>query len=140
MRSDVFEKNVALPGNRWAANYQPVFTFNISDTAATYAMYLTMRHTDAYPFSNIWISKQTTLPDGKKDSSIKIEVPLAQPDGKWLGRGMNEIWEHRMPLNRDGEPIRFKHAGQYSIQIQQLMRTNPLPEVLSVGIRLEKNH
>ncbi len=139
MRSDVYEKNVALPSNKWEESNKPSFTFDISDTLANYTMSLTMRHTDAYPYSNIWLNVTTTPPDEKTGSSVKIEVPLAQPDGKWLGRGMNEIWEHRMPLSRNGEAIHFKKKGVYTIQLEQIMRVNPLPEVMSVGVRLEKN-
>ncbi len=139
MQSDVYEKNVALPSTKWNESNKPSFTFDITDTVASYTMSLTMRHTDAYSYSNIWLNVTTTPPNEKTGTTVKIEVPLAQPDGKWLGRGMNEIWEHRMPLSRNGEAIYFKKKGVYTIQLEQIMRVNPLPEVMSVGVRLEKN-
>ncbi len=139
MHSNVFEKNIAIPSNTWKADFKPVYVFDITDTNATYMMDLTMRHTDAYPFSNIWLNVKTTQPGEQQPTSVKVEIPLAQADGKWLGRGMNEIWEHRMPLTRNGQAIRFPKKGTYKIQLEQIMRVNPLPEVMSVGVRLEKN-
>ncbi len=139
IHSNVFEKNVAMPSNKWKETFQPVYTFDITDTTKTYNLFLTMRHTDAYPFSNIWLNVKMLKPGEKEYTNVKIEIPLAQPDGKWLGRGMNEIWEQLMPLTRDGEPLHFSKQGEYKIQLEQIMRTNPLPEVMSVGIRLEKN-
>ncbi|GBL34610.1 hypothetical protein EMGBS15_02050 [Filimonas sp.] len=139
MHSDIFEKNTAIPSNQWKANYQPEYIFDISDTNATYTMDLTMRHTDAYPYANLWLNVKTFAPGEKQPITVKVEIPLAQPDGKWLGRGMNEIWEHRMPLTRNGESIRFPKKGAYKIRLEQIMRVNPLPEVMSVGIRITKN-
>lgn len=139
IRSNVYEKNVSIPFNQWHSTDKQSFDFRISDTSATYQLYFTMRHTDAYPFANLWLNVRSNLPGESGDSAVKIEIPLAQADGKWLGRGMNEIWEHRMPLSRSGKAIKFNRSGNYHIELQQIMRSDPLPEVMSVGIRLEKN-
>lgn len=139
IRSNVYEKNVAIPKCQWKSAYKPAFEFEISDTNSSYQLYFTMRHTDAYPYANLWLNVHSNLPGETQDSIVKIEIPLAQADGKWLGRGMNEIWEHRLPLTRSGNALKFKHPGRYHIELQQIMRTDPLPEVMSVGIRMEKN-
>ena len=68
---------------------------------------------------------------------VRVNVPLAEATGKWLGRGMGEIWEQRMPVDL-GDSIRFDHKGTYEITLEQNMRINPLPEILHVGLRLEK--
>jgi gliding motility-associated lipoprotein GldH len=97
-----------------------------------------MRHTEAYPFSNLWLKTNTRLPDGKSTGYLNTEIPLAEESGKWLGRGMNEIWEHKMPLTKNGGAMHFSQTGQYTISLKQIMRMNPLPEIMSMGIRLEK--
>jgi gliding motility-associated lipoprotein GldH len=135
LRSNVFEKNVAIRNHQWNENYRPSFTFDITDTLSDYSMSFNMRHTDAYPFSNIWLRIKTAFPGVDTATETKIEVPLADLEGKWLGRGMNEIWEHQMLI---ASPLRFSKTGTYTITLQQIMRSNPLPEVMSVGIRLEK--
>lgn len=133
--SNVFEKNVAIQNHAWNEKKKPTFEFSISDTLSNYSMYFTIRHTDAYPYSNIWLHITTKFPDRDTTTTSKIEVPLADLDGKWLGRGMNEIWEHRMLI---ASPLHFSKGGKYEITLHQIMRINPLPEVMSVGIRLEK--
>jgi gliding motility-associated lipoprotein GldH len=138
IRSNIYEKNASISGHKWSSSYKPTFEFEISDTSASYNAYFTMRHTEAYPFSNIWIKLQMTEPGKPESESIKIDIPLAQTDGKWLGRGANEIWEHRMPLGQQAASMKFKQKGKYIIRLQHLMRTDPLPEILSIGIRLEK--
>lgn len=135
LRSNVFEKNVAIKNHRWSEKYTPAFTFEITDTVSDYSMSFNMRHTDAYPYSNIWLNIKTAFPGVDTTTEAKIEVPLADLEGKWLGRGMNEIWEHQMQI---ASPLKFSKTGTYTITLQQIMRSSILPEVMSVGIRLEK--
>ena len=136
--SDVFEKNIALPSNRWKSDFKPSFNFNISDTSAQYLLFVTLRHTDAYGFSNIWLQVTTRMPGESAIKPERVEIPLAQADGKWLGRGMNEIWQHQMSISGAQGYHRFPKKGVYTIQLEQIMRVDPLPEIMSVGIRIEK--
>jgi gliding motility-associated lipoprotein GldH len=74
------------------------------------------------------------------DSLVKkerVNILLAGPTGKWLGRGLGTIYEERVVLDL-GDSVRFNKAGTYEIALEQNMRINPLPEVLHVGFRLEK--
>ncbi|MBL7765497.1 MAG: gliding motility lipoprotein GldH [Chitinophagaceae bacterium] len=136
--SNVYEKNVSIQSNRWKSSFKPTYTFEISDTLKNYQPYLTIRHTDAYPFSNIWLKVNVKKPGDSVFTGGPVDITLAQSNGKWLGRGMQDIWEHQLPLSARGEAIHFSRTGTYSIQLEQIMRIDPLPEVMSVGVRLEK--
>lgn len=136
--SGVFEKTNAFSNNRWYRKDKPGFKFYISDTVSSYKAYLYLRHTDAYPFSNIWVNLYTQVPEGRQPVSSKLELPLADEEGKWYARGMNEIREHKIPLNKNGA-VHFSKTGYYEISVEQIMRLDPLPEVMSVGIILEKS-
>ncbi len=140
IHTDVFEKNVSIPSHQWDRKYQPIFEFDIKDTTSNYLLFFTIRHTDAYGYSNIWLNAKTFLPGDTLPIETKTEITLAQYDGKWLGRGMKmlDVWEHQMPMTKDGIPLHFSRAGTFKLQLQQIMRENPLPQVMSVGIRLEK--
>ena len=74
------------------------------------------------------------------DSIIKkerVDVELADPTGKWYGRGMGEIYEQRMPIKLN-DTLKFNKPGSYQISLEQNMRINPLPEIIHVGLRVEK--
>ena len=47
---------------------------------------------------------------------------------------MDDIYEHRIPLG-DAEPLK---AGNYTFTVEQIMREDPLKNVLDVGLRIEK--
>jgi gliding motility-associated lipoprotein GldH len=136
--SNVFEKNVAIPNCKWKNEFKPTYEFEITDTVSNYSLFLTMRHTDAYQYANIWLNIKTKMPNENEYTLMRIEVPLAQENGKWLARkSMNEIYEHKASLTGSGA-VHFAKKGIYTIQLEQIMRVNPLTEVMSVGIRLEK--
>jgi gliding motility-associated lipoprotein GldH len=138
MTSPYYQKTVTVPQNEWGYNFQPSFHFEITDTSSYYNLYFLIRHTDAYPYANIWLNIYTKEPSEKTFQQSRIEIPLAETGGKWLGRGMNEIWEQRMAITRNDAPMIFKKKGVYEIRLEQNMRINPLPEVLNVGLRVEK--
>ena len=147
LESPTYQAQHSIPKNAWAYAHKPSFSFDITDTAARYHAYFLIRHTDAYPFSNIWVWVETQQPGDSTFNRVRVEVPLADRQGNWLARGDNglamgsstgAIWEHRMPLSRGDAPVIFPKAGRYTIRFEQAMRTNPLPEVLQVGLRIEK--
>ncbi len=136
--SPQFQKTYSIPGNQWKSSFQPSFQFDITDTAAAYQLFLLIRHTDAYPFANIWLTMESRGPSDNAFKKLRVEVPLAAVSGQWLGRGMGEIWEQRVPINSLQSPAFFPRAGRYTVRLTQDMRRDPLPEVLTVGFRIEK--
>ena len=137
LQSPVYQAQESIPQTAWAYSFKPAFQFDITDTTAPYGAYFLIRHTDAYPFANIWVWVETKAPGDSTFQRVRVEVPLAERTGRWLGRGAGAIWEHRAPPTPNG-PLRFTKAGRYTVRFEQAMRTNPLPEILQVGLRIEK--
>jgi len=136
--SPYYQKQYAVPGNAWQYAFNPSFTFSISDTAALYNLSFLVRHTEAYPYSNIWLWVYIKQPGKDSFERSRIEIPLAETSGKWMGRGMGELWEQSMPITTNSSAMMFGKPGVYEIKFEQNMRVNPLPEILQVGLRVEK--
>ena len=134
-RINVFEKNMVIPKYEWQSDFSAKGSFTISDTVAEYNIYIVLRHTDAYRYNNIWLNFSSQSP-GDSLREEKIDLQLGNDATGWLGTGMNDIWEVRELLY--GEPRKFKRAGTYSFSIGQIMRDNPLLNIMSVGLRVEK--
>ena len=132
---DVFEKNIVIPQYEWHSSFKLQGNFLITDTASAYNIYLVLRHTDAYVYNNIWLSIGLQAPYDSLYEQ-KVDLKLGDDAAGWEGTGMNDIWEVRKLLN--GQPRRFKHAGTYNFTISQIMRDEPLLNIMSVGLRLEK--
>ncbi|MBC7849139.1 MAG: gliding motility lipoprotein GldH [Chitinophagaceae bacterium] len=131
----VFEKNVSIPGQAWSSTFKPVITFEIKDTGAYYRMFVVLRHTDAYRFKNIWLNIGVQ-PPGDSIYVNRKNLALATDERGWLGKGMDDLYEHRSLLEE--KPRQFSKPGVYTFTLQQIMREDPLQYVMNAGIRLEK--
>jgi gliding motility-associated lipoprotein GldH len=134
-RTGVFEKNVAIPGHEWESNFQPVIEFDLNDTTSTYRIYLVLRHTNQYKYNNLWVKASVKEPGSTDWKSQQYDLLLATNEKGWLGSGMDDIFEHRILIQ---PKTRFIKAGKYEYRIQQIMRDDPLPYVLNIGLRIEK--
>ena len=133
---DLYEKVVPIPKHQWQASFKPTFSFNIKDTAPAYQLYFIVRHNNKYNYNNLWIRLQAKGPVDTIQK-INVELPLANKDG-WLGTGMDDVFEHRIAFALDPEKFNFSKPGEYLFTLEQIMRDDPLPEVMNVGIRIEK--
>lgn len=132
---DMFEKNTTIPGMQWNTDFIATGAVNIFDTVSAFNIYIVLRHTDAYNYNNIWLNVGLQAP-GDSMKFQKINLTLGNDASGWEGIGMNDIWEVRKLIS--GVPKRFLHTGLYTFSIQHVMRDNPLRNVMSIGIKLEK--
>ena len=131
----VFEKNVSIPGHEWQSTFKPEVSFDVTDTASLYNIFVVLRHTDAYRYNNIWMNVYLQIP-GDTLRKERLELRLATDDKGWLGTGMDDIFEHRIRITQ--EPQQLRKAGSYHFRLEHIMREDPLRHVLSAGIRVEK--
>jgi len=131
---ELYQRLENIPGAAWKGDYKPTFTFNITDTASLYDVYITVRHTNSYGHNNIWIESALQLP-GDSLITQKLDLTLASPEG-WMGIGMDDIFERSIKVTTT--PQQFKKSGSISFTLSQAMRQDPLPGIMQVGVRVEK--
>ena len=130
---DIYEKTTFFPSHSWKSDVKPSFTFEITDTTSLYNIFLVLRHEDAYNYNNIWVNLVVKGPT--EEVTIRREFILGNNRQGWLGSGMDDIFEHRIPFNDKPAPL---HKGRYTFTLQQDMREDPLDHILNAGIRVEK--
>jgi gliding motility-associated lipoprotein GldH len=130
---DIYEQTKPFPSHAWSNKEKLTFNFTITDTTSLYNIFAVIRHEDAYHFNNIWLNVTTITPD-KKVTDQKVNLLLGNNNG-WLGNSMDDIIEHRVLLTKF--PVKLKR-GEYTFSIQQIMREDPLQNMLNAGIRVEK--
>lgn len=134
---DLYEKSVAIPGHAWKTDYKPSFNFTIKDTSSAYRIFVILRHNDRYKYKNIYITLATKQPGMDSVQAARYDLPLANDEG-WLASGMDDIYEHRIPLTPLSGHFYFLKPGEYTFTIEQVMRDNPLENILNIGLRVEK--
>jgi len=131
---DLYEKSVTIPRHAWESSFRPSFDFTIKDTTVTYKLFLILRHNEKYNYNNIYVNVYVKGPGQDTIQKIQQDLVLATNEKGWLASGMDDIYDHRIPLG----PEQSLKAGNYKFTIEQIMRENPLNNVLNVGLRIEK--
>jgi gliding motility-associated lipoprotein GldH len=132
----VYEQNHTIEDNKWYIDSIPNFKFTIQDTTSTYNIYYNVRNAVSYPFYNLYLTYYLLDEQGNLISSRLQDLTLMDAKtGRPLGSGLGDIFDHQILSIPN---YKFKRKGTYTFRIKQYMRQDPLPDIMSIGIRVEK--
>jgi gliding motility-associated lipoprotein GldH len=130
----LYDDNKSFPDNVWKADKILRFEVDLKDTVNICKFYLNVRHSTNYRYSNLFLFINTTFPDGK-EARDTVECILADPSGKWLGRGISDVRDNQVLLRRG---IRFPQQGKYIFEFEQAMREPELDGMMDIGMRIAR--
>jgi gliding motility-associated lipoprotein GldH len=130
----VFDETRPLPQKSWEQNETMIFEVPIRDTLSAYKFYVNVRHSLDYRYSNLYLFIDTHFPDGRYARDT-VECRLADPAGKWYGKGITNFRYNQILLR---SYLRFPKAGIYRFELEQAMREKELEGIKEIGIRIEK--
>lgn len=116
------------------------FKFDAPDTIHPYNLFVNIRNSNDYPFSNLFLIVSMEKPSGeiRKDT---LEYLMANPDGTLLGTGFSDVKESKLFYK---ERLKFDQSGSYQISIQHAVRSlgkisgeENLKGIHDVGFRIE---
>ena len=126
----VYSRFSPIPSEKWQADSIVRFDYHIDDAAATYRMLVYVRHTERYPYQNMWLFVGNAL---HRDT---IEFYLADDRGQWLGDSHQGFIEMQVLL---AENRHFSDTGSYYMEVQHAMRDTLLRGVTDIGLEIIKN-
>jgi gliding motility-associated lipoprotein GldH len=130
----IFEENKEISNYVWDVKDVKSFEVLVTDTLTPNNFYINVRQADSYTYSNLYLFIKTIFPNGKF-SHDTLECTLASVEGRWLGKGLGDIWDNQIPFKK---AKKFPLKGKYIFQIEQGMRLSKLPQIMDVGLRIEK--
>ena len=130
----VFENYLKIEARGWNQDSVKTFTFQVIDTIGYHNIYINLRNQATYNFSNIWLFIRLYSPDGKFLTDT-AQFLLADPAGKWMGKGLGGIIDNQLPYLQN---VYFPRSGSYQISIQHGMRQEMLKGISDIGVRIEK--
>ncbi|HPR31286.1 MAG TPA: gliding motility lipoprotein GldH [Prolixibacteraceae bacterium] len=130
----LYEAYQTLPDGGWHRDSPVRFDFAIDNTLTSANLLINVRNLGNYSYSNVWFFVDITAPD---QTSIRdtIEYTLAEPDGRWTGKG-NTLYSNQFVFRKN---VFFPHKGEYSVLIHQGMRDIQLKGIRDIGLRVERN-
>ena len=130
----LFEQSTIYPNHNWPSKQATKYQFNVTDTAATYKIFFVIRHHNAYHYKNIWLDISMKSPTNTITKKV-ANLNLADDAKGWLGSGMDDVYDQRIPITT---ALVHLNRGINEISIKHTMREDPLDNILSTGIRVEK--
>lgn len=134
-RTRVYEEYADLPSAIWLEDSVKIFKFQIEADSQPYNLYANFTSKIEYPYYNLYY--QYSLKDSlgrTVKSGLLNAILFDAKTGEPLGSGIGDIFDQRTPII---ENYHFPTPGSYSITLQQYMRTDTLPGIRSVGLRVE---
>lgn len=138
----VFDEYKSVP-NQW--HKDSIISFNVisPDSIKPYNLFVNIRNTNTYKFSNLFLIIEMVYPHGKTTKDT-LEYQMAKPNGELLGEGLTDIKENKLWYKGYDKPFIFEELGDYKINIQQAMRNNgdvngvdKLEGITDIGFRIE---
>lgn len=129
----IVDQNTSIENHNWSYANRVKFPVKIEDATIPYNIYINLRVTGDYRYSNIFVLLRRN--GSKLKGLTRFEIKLADKDGQWLGQGSGNLYSYQVPLITG---FKFPEKGTYQFELEQNMRDNPLHEVSDVGLRVEK--
>ena len=126
----VYSRFVSIPSGEWHVDSVASFSIPIADTTVDYRTIIYVRHTERYPYQNMWLF----VNEGQQHDTI--EFYLADDRGQWLGDTHNGVIEMPVLLY---ENRHFHDTGVYELRIAHGMRDTLLRGITDIGVEMIRN-
>jgi gliding motility-associated lipoprotein GldH len=131
----IIDENTSIVNHNWSYGNKVKYNVDIQNPTVGYNLYLNVRVTANYKYSNMFVLVYQSGGAFKKTTATRYEIKLASPTGEWLGKGSGSMYGYQVSFKTN---YRFPAKGKYHFEIEQNMRDNPLRAVSDVGLRVEK--
>jgi gliding motility-associated lipoprotein GldH len=118
----------------WTPEEKVDFSVAITDTTISYDFFIYLRHNINYEWSNLFLFMKTVYPN-QFYSLDTLECTLAEPTGRWLGKGFGTKKE----LTIFVKTVKFPQKGNYFFEMKQGMRDIELKNMENIGIIISKH-
>ncbi len=123
-----------LPPEGWRFGDTLSYDFMIEDTTVRYDIQLDVAHGSEYSYQNLYLQIFTQFPDGKQlDQTLSID--LADNKGAWYGNCSGATCKLQVVLQQNAI---FDQVGAHTLKIAQYMRYEPIEEIRSISLVLDK--
>jgi|TARA_Y100000385_G_C13040376_1_gene614980 gliding motility-associated lipoprotein GldH len=110
------------------------FQVEIDDTINNHDVFLQLRTSTDYKWSNMFVFSDIEFPNGKTRSDT-FQIFITDKKGHWKGNKSGAIVNFNHYLYKN---IKFPIKGKYQFKFNQAMRDTVLNDVISLGLKIIK--
>lgn len=141
-QNNFYSNSVSFQDEVWHKDSILHYDLPVMDTVTSYNVFINLRNTNAYPYSNLYLITQLNYPHGKQQIDT-LQYQMAKPSGEWLGVGATSIKENKLWYLQN---FTFSEKGNYSVSLKHAMREGGaidglenLKGISDVGIQIESS-
>ena len=129
-----YDESRSVNEHGWLPQDTLTFDVDVDDTVHLFNFLVEVRNSVEYPYSNTFLFINTTFPDGSVAYDT-MECPLADPEGRWLGKRTGRYVDARYRLR--GGSARFPMTGRYRFAVTNGMRDSAISGIKDIGLCVE---
>lgn len=127
-----YDQTVNPEAETWRYDQPAQFDFTIQDTSIRYDFLLDIKHREDFSYQNLYTEIITQFPDSTSQDDV-VSLELADKLGLWVGDCRKGYCSLTIALQ---EQARFAIPGDYSLRLEQFTRTDSLPGVAALRLRI----
>src|SRR5690554_2178099 len=128
----LYDKSYYFKDNVWNKKDTAYFKVEVKNTDVVHDYILSLRTSKEYQYNNLWLHIFITAPDGST-SKVAQMIPLANPDGSWIGKKSGTLVEST--LRFDSKP--FPLEGEYIFKITNATQQEEIRYVEDISLRID---
>ena len=128
----LLDENQPIKNSTWSNKQVREFTATVKDADIPYHVYLNIRNSMEYSFSNLSVLLRQISPD-KTTKTYRVKVVMADKEGLWIGKGAGNLYAQQVRFLKNHH---FPDTGVYTFRIEHNMRLDPLMGITDIGLRV----
>lgn len=133
--SVAYSRFCAVDADDWPGQAMCAYRPAVADSLVPpgyYKAYLVVRHRDSYPYGILRLRVATEALENQPEERV-ITIPMADGDGRWLGRHYKSLYERKVLISDSLEV-----SQGWQLVVTQEMNTPSLPGINDIGLILIK--
>lgn len=131
----IYEEHQELSKNLvWEKTKKLTFEVDVTEDTIPYTISLALRYISGFPYKTLPIQLTITSPSGISTTKVYSLVVIDEK-GDYIGDGAGDYWD----LMQEIEKNSALEKGTYTFVAEHAMVNNPVPFVMELGLKVEKN-
>ena len=134
-KNRIFEEhNTNFPKFRWDKSNIVEFSPEITDNNCDYKIFIAVRHIAGFQLKDINVKLDIISPSGEVTTK-DYTLPLYNKNNEALSDCAGDYCDLESMIEKN---FKFKETGKYKFRLSHQMSINPIPNVMEVGLIIDK--
>ncbi len=123
----------SISSEGWYKRSAELFAVQVRDTLACYDVAVNIRHDTHFRYQDLWLYVSYATPFSDSVSCDTVKIPIADKNGRWLGKGWGSLYQVSASLRN---PLTVLRGDSAILSVRPAMKDDYLKGITEIGITL----